>query len=354
MQKFIIAIICFLFLTCAVVQAHSEVPKLFPVHKKGKGGFIDKTGKIIIPLKFDAVGDFSEGFARVEINDKWGFIDESGKIVIEPQFSWAWNFMEGMASVQVGGTAFSPAGRWGFIDKFGQIVVKPEYDELTGVAETSEGFHEGLAMVELDYKKGFIDKSGKMIIEPQFAYGYPFTEGLACVSTGLDEKWGCIDKFRNWTVPQIFDDASLFSEGYSSVTFNGVCGFIDKTGKSVLEPKFENDANGDCSVVIGDFTEGLSRWRIGDKFGYIDKSGKVVIGPKFDYTDQFSEGLAWVEIDGKIGFVDKSGKIVIELKEYNHVENFSGGLAYVVTQNGEHGYINKAGNYVWKPAKQSE
>ncbi|EIQ8871589.1 WG repeat-containing protein, partial [Campylobacter coli] len=46
----------------------------------------DKNGKIVIEPKFDGVGNFSEGLARVELNGKYGFIDKSGKIVIEPKF----------------------------------------------------------------------------------------------------------------------------------------------------------------------------------------------------------------------------------------------------------------------------
>ncbi|EAK1349894.1 WG repeat-containing protein, partial [Campylobacter coli] len=50
------------------------------------------------------------------------------------------------------------------------------------------------------------------------------------------------------------------------------------------------------------------------KWGFIDKSGKIVIEPKFDGVGNFSEGLAGVELNGKWGFIDKSGKIVIEPK----------------------------------------
>ena len=46
------------------------------------------------------------------------------------------------------------------------------------------------------------------------------------------------------------------------------------------------------------------------KYGFIDKSGKMVIEPQFDNAEPFSEGLAQVEKDGKLGFIDKSGKVV--------------------------------------------
>jgi len=45
-------------------------------------GFIDKTGKLVIPLVYDWVWDFSEGLAVVVQNGKCGFIDKTGEVVI--------------------------------------------------------------------------------------------------------------------------------------------------------------------------------------------------------------------------------------------------------------------------------
>ena len=44
------------------------------VELNNKYGFIDKTGKEIVPLIYDYVEDFNEGFARVKINDKYGIV----------------------------------------------------------------------------------------------------------------------------------------------------------------------------------------------------------------------------------------------------------------------------------------
>jgi hypothetical protein len=47
------------------------------------------------------------------------------------------------------------------------------------------------------------------------------------------------------------------------------------------------------------------------KFGFIDRSGKVVIEPQFDWVEDFSEGLALVSSNGTKGFIDKAGKWVL-------------------------------------------
>jgi len=54
-------------------------------------------------------------------------------------------------------------------------------------------------------------------------------------------------------------------------------------------------------------------------YGFIDKNGKVVIEPQFDNVEDFSEGLEQVKKDGKEGYIDKIGKVVIEpLPIYNY------------------------------------
>lgn len=54
-------------------------------------GFRDKTGKVVIPPKYDEVQDFSNGLAAVgtgRIADrKWGYIDTKGNMVIPQKFS---------------------------------------------------------------------------------------------------------------------------------------------------------------------------------------------------------------------------------------------------------------------------
>jgi hypothetical protein len=52
------------------------------------------------------------------------------------------------------------------------------------------------------------------------------------------------------------------------------------------------------------------------------------------------EGLAAVSVEGKWGYIDKTGSMVIQPREYRHVDSFKHGLAYLVTKDGKHGYID--------------
>ena len=69
------------------------------VKKDGKYGFIDKQGKLVIPIQYDNIGGFAEGLARVQQNGKYGFLDKSGNTAIPFKFKNAGSFELGLAWV---------------------------------------------------------------------------------------------------------------------------------------------------------------------------------------------------------------------------------------------------------------
>jgi hypothetical protein len=285
-----------------------------------KWGFIDKTGKEVIPLKYDSAKWFSEGLAKVELGGKRGFIDKTGKEVIPLKYYVAMWFSEGLAKAELG-------GKVGFIDKTGKEVIPLKYDYDTG------DFSEGLAKVELGGKYGFIDKTGKEVIPLKYDYVTWFSEGLATVKLG--GKWGFIDKTGKEVIPLKYDYADNFSEGLACVRLVDKVGFIDKTGKEVIPSKYDS---------VGNFSEGLADVKLGGKYGFIDKTGKEVIPLKYDHAEIFSEGLAKVRLGfkwGQVGFIDKTGKEVIPLK-YDYAGSFSEGLASVKL-GFKWGFIDKTG-----------
>ena len=98
-------------------------------------------------------------------------------------------------------------------------------------------------------------------------------------------------------------------------------GFIDKSGKVVIEPQFDIESEWDklYRSRSGAFSEGLALVKKDGKWGFIDKNGKMVIEPQFDDAGDFSEGIAKVEKDGKWGYLGKNGKMVIE-PQFDYVD----------------------------------
>jgi hypothetical protein len=164
----------------------------------------------------------------------------------------------------------------------------------------------------------------------------------SCNVVELTHPCGFIDKTGKVVIEPKWDSTSSFSEGLASVELDNKEGFIDKTGKVVIEPKWDSAST---------FSEGLANVELDKKFGFIDKTGKVVIEPKWDCAWRFSEGLASVELDNKEGFIDKTGKVVIEPK-WDSVTRFKEGLAVVALGKGK-GYIDMSGNVIVKPKWQN-
>ncbi|MBK8831381.1 MAG: WG repeat-containing protein [Saprospiraceae bacterium] len=69
------------------------------VYSGDKYGFIDKTGKEFIPLKYDFANNFTEGLALVGLAGKYGYIDKTGREVIPLIYSNANDFINGEARV---------------------------------------------------------------------------------------------------------------------------------------------------------------------------------------------------------------------------------------------------------------
>ena len=197
---------------------------------------------------------------------------------------------------------------------------------------------------------------------------------FACDSAQMQEKQS--NEMQSETVTNSLD---LFV-----IRVNKKYGFIDKTGKIVIEPKFEfaNDFVEELALVgirdddfkstyidktgkviislqtVGsDFSEELAAFGVGEftmhgggdhKFGFVDKTGKTAIETNFREARSFSEGLSAVMNDeGKWGYIDKTGNTVIPF-QFEDAFSFSEGLACVLT-NGLFGFIDKSGKIVIEP-----
>lgn len=198
-----------------------------------------------------------------------------------------------------------------------------------------------------------------------------FSEGIAIVYKKGDKNYqfGFIDKTGKLIAPPQFDEALGFSEGLAAVLVKDKWGFVDSSGKMVIQPQFEH---------VASFSDGLAPIQVKDKWGYIDKTGKVVIEPRFEDYAVFSDGLAAVPHECKYGYLDKSGKfvavnpdeaqklgdemVVSECRygyidktgqmaipaQFDQAQGFSDGLAAVQVKE-KWGYIDKTGKFVIAP-----
>ena len=101
-------------------------------------------------------------------------------------------------------------------------------------------------------------------------------------------------------------------------------GFVDKSGKFVIQPAYANfrvaDIYGDYEVFgvtgLAMVENAAGRW------GAIDKTGATVIPFQYDYLYTYAFGLAAFEQDGKWGFLDENAEVAIPA-QYQQTTGFS-------------------------------
>ncbi|MBM4386253.1 MAG: WG repeat-containing protein [Deltaproteobacteria bacterium] len=71
-----------LFIVAAGSSFAGENP--IPFEKKGKWGYIDKKGAVVIPFRYEEARDFENGKARVKTGGKWIYIDGDGNKTTAP------------------------------------------------------------------------------------------------------------------------------------------------------------------------------------------------------------------------------------------------------------------------------
>ena len=320
-----------LLLTLHFVNCYAQAdpaPKRFLIwDERGKFGYMDETGRVVIAPQFDSAYPFAEAVAAVSVENKSGFIDAAGKQVIPFQYFTTSSFSDGVAAVSFSeGAGQQRRSSCGYIDHANNFVIKPQ-----NKFSCTEPFHEGFAAIEIyDERVGeslasYLNKEGQEAVAGRLSVGKPFSEGLALVEDFA--KWSFVNKDgetvidlrrqdRANVLADEYEPASSFSEGLAMVgiTVSGSAGysryaFMNRKGRMVFKLR-------DNVIAEGDFHNGraqvyvamdrIVRVRVeGETFqekedmsarGYIDRTGKIVIRPRFSRVEDFSEGLAVVRV----------------------------------------------------------
>jgi len=285
-------------------------PPLFVVTVKGKDGFIDASGKIVIEPTFDKAYPFTDGLAAVRKQGRWGFIDPTGRMVIEPRFIMVGLFSDGLARFR--GKRYTEP--WGYIDKSGTVIIEQQF-------EYAEDFRNGIARTGTSTLKGWL---------------------LGIADAGGELRYKFIDRTGSF-VPEPSPQHYATGEPGELIPFwkNNQAGYINAMGEVVIAPQF---------LVALPFSDGLACACKDKLFGFINKQGEWVIPPRFEHASQFSEGLAGVPLgDEGWGFIDHTGDVVIPARFGWVYEPFRHGIA-AVTFDAKLGYINKKGEWIWPPS----
>lgn len=377
---------------------------LAPVQRKSdnKYGYVDTTGRLVIPCIYTAAGDFSGGMAviRNEGDDKYGFIDTTGKQVIPSVYDsyQAWFSDDGYAVAEKN-------SKRGLIDRSGNTIIPFEYDYMmyihdgilivpsgTKTYKTNDGYtvtsaiglsvmnvkgeqltaekydsiiilidgenttvpfmnsNKTLSLVaESDGRKVLLSLQGDVIGGPFDSVSRIALEnGADGFIVEQDGKKGVIEYASGTMIVPCEYNEVLYDEenlAFRIQDSEGLWGYCDRTG-ILIAPQFRD---------LDPFRDGLAGARTGKAWGYIDVTGQFVIEPQFKWHYVFSDGLALImDSNSKFGYMDKTGTIVLE-PIYSSASSFSEGLAFVKRpyrdeygrEEAEYCYIDHSGNVVF-------
>lgn len=321
MKRIVILLIPFLFIESCISLF---VESLSPEKSKYSFGFMDKSGKIVIPQVYEDADKFRHGLAPVKRNGLWGYINQKGEVKIPFQFKSAKPFSKSPALAPVEKENVGEKG-WGYIDLNGNFIIPVNFYNATefinGVSEVAtEKFK--YKSVSKRYDKYFLTESGQYIYHNGL---YSYYSGPGKNSEGLmpsckEGKWGFKDRNDKWIVLPKYSIVRNFENGLAPVQVtnpnpykdcewisdeepNGFWGYIDKNGNEVIPLKFKaasNFSKDGIALVDEIFQEKkLTRGNLFTRY-YINRDGKKLIDLNFRKAEKFSDfGFALVEQDEK-------------------------------------------------------
>lgn len=165
-------------------EAFSE--SMAVVRKDGKYGYIDVSGRLVIPVKYQDAGSFSAGLAPVCLYGKYGYVDKSGEMVVPFKYNYAFPFSEGLAAVELN-------GKVAYIGPDGKTVIPYMLD-------SGKPFKDGIAEVTVDGQTKYMDKVGNIFDEVSKAFSSfsGFARHMIEEKVNAWQKKGRYEKTADW------------------------------------------------------------------------------------------------------------------------------------------------------------
>ena len=320
---------------------------LFSVRKNGRFGYVNKSGDIVVDIRYDNATAFSEGLGCLNEGELTHVIDHTGKILfsmkdIEPVSCFCNQYL-----------VASRDNKYGIINRLGEVVVDFTFDLISG-----DIYHEmtnavadnnfGLLHTNGDWISKFewgiiaewqsdsqitsvedrntklvhlINRDGKYVSDRSFAQGWSHSCGVLPVEFMPADGGGVglVDSTGAAVVNGLFQSCnSHATNGTIAVEGSGKWGVIDTSGNWLCPPKYAYIREEYCGLRATNFG-GVWVGRIlqGGQWGYITSIGEVAIEPQYRWVLNFADDVAAVHAgglgkDGVSYLIDKRGRIIFE------------------------------------------
>lgn len=257
------------------VYADSLIDDYRRVLNKGKWNFLYKNGTDVFPYNYEYMQHYPDGTVRLRHNDKWGLMNCNNEELIPHEYEELYYYEEGYSRVK-------RDGKWGLINSLGKPIVNCRYDTI------------GLFGMETSFNETFdesVIKDGPVMKDLAFAR--------------LGGKCGFINKSGKHVIDCVYDTLLKFRPGYVIFVLNGKKGLVNDLGKTIISARYD-----DMSYFFGH----IALVKTGAFYGLVDELGQSVLPCKYDAIKCFenSTEALLVKKNGKLGIYDLSGYPIVE------------------------------------------
>ena len=298
--------------------------KLFAVKKKGKWGFIDRTGEEIVACVYDEVGIPKNNLVEIKFHGEYGIITLDNEWVVLPK-KYKVELVGDSTYILKNPYQNSLHNFRGEMIYFTNYILKNE----SGYLSENIG----------DSTIWFIDLGGRMVDQTSPMTTVSYDDGNITI-VRRNSKLGAMDHNGKIIIDfnNDFEDLHSPSEGYFGIKKNGNYGFIDFDNRLRIANRYEN---------VKPFCNNLAAVKIRNKWGFIDKKEQLVIQPFYDEVESFNQVVSIVKKDGKSGILKIDGELEQPL-EFDEIKRLPNGK-YLIIKDEKFGMLNENGRQIITP-----
>ncbi|MBI4648890.1 MAG: WG repeat-containing protein, partial [Bacteroidia bacterium] len=338
--------------------------------KNSHWGIANMQGKFILPCEYDALEAVNKNIIYFSGNNKCGFADSSGEI-----YSYIYKIK--YSALKNNYVLITTKDKQGLLDRNGKIILFPEYDSIVFLSDY-------LIATFKDMLFGFHDLQNNTIASPKWhelkllTKNSEFEQHENFIKVKEGNYYGLYDTKNNCMVIKPgYDDLTYFSAQFIKTSLNNLTGLIAYTGKSIMEPEYDEiklsgfdncflvgkqglwgiaginnkqviEIKYDTIYYFGTATDKPPLFLVQNKilYGVIDLTGKTILPPAF-HKIEFSDNLFLLNIGLLWGLADINGKILLDCS-FDKIGNFENNVA-IVRKSKYYGVINITGNEIAKP-----
>lgn len=250
------------------------------VTKSGKMGMIDTTGKVLLPLKYTQIQTWNDALYIIKAGKKMGLADHQGKVVLPVNYSHISKLnCYGKALIALGGKAtandkktYMANAKYGIIDNRGNILITPKYKglyEFSFDGTNKNPYNEGKRL-EFSYH----NTTDTLLTDCEYI-GFSIVNAVSIYNAGIMDGNGK-ELLKAGLYTFVMKPQGGMVRYYIAKKKETLCGYHNlNTGKGFQAAKFSDYIDKVNYWTHGDFIGDIAPVN-GSSWSFIDKNGKTL------------------------------------------------------------------------------